>query len=624
MKPEKLKDISKEKYFVTDKCTYVQLDEKSSKKLCNFYISKFTHNLCIGQPYSYSITIVSEKNKKFEVTVPCYYLTDPYAAIKLRAESDEFRISCTKKVFNEHMEEIFDFMHAEGESYENEAIPGWVDETVSYSKKSNLSYHEKKYYSFNKVENPFSIIEYTKFEAYDNKPANKISESLDILDNSKAILLFSFMLLSLLNEFQLPAENRKPDLILAITGGTSESRRKTALFFTNLYKRDPALTSIEHKQFHVTTNDIGIDIKIKAMQAKDCPLIVFEPDKRQLNFILKKVYHTNDVTVTEDSKTLEKQYPVRSLCVFTRESVEDIKADNIIEICLDNFPDDCKKYKTCSSLNDDYIDEVSASIYYYISKLANKMYEEGIDYIKNKYNSFCDKFRTLHPETDYSEKAYESTMLLLFAFKLFMEEYDDCEMPEELYQTAFDAISRAAEDAFPLGGVPTYTDFDNAKSICREIDTYFSQAQMKKRIALLGQKKKREGIWLWYDNDYFYLTADNIKDILASQGSKLRLTISEKKVLHQKGLIKVHTKGDGSLEYTVHCQKPLCCDKTTKKRFVAFNREECRKCNLFENLEKFCAVPQLAENTAQVENTTDDNSALLEELRRLFPQKQTN
>ena len=64
MKPWKLEDISKGKYFVKDKCTYVQLDEKSSKKLCNFYISKFTHNLCIGQPYSYSITIVSEKNKK--------------------------------------------------------------------------------------------------------------------------------------------------------------------------------------------------------------------------------------------------------------------------------------------------------------------------------------------------------------------------------------------------------------------------------------------------------------------------------------------------------------------------------------------------------------------------------
>ena len=175
-----------------------------------------------------------------------------------------------------------------------------------------------------------------------------------------------------------------------------------------------------------------------------------------------------------------------------------------------------------------------------------------------------------------------------------------------------------------MGGVPTYTDFDNAKSICREIDTYFSQTGKKKRIALLGQNKKREDIWLWYDNDYFYLTADNIKDILAPQGGKLRLTISEKKVLHQKRLIKVHTKGDGSLEYTVHCQKTLSCKEKTKKRFVAFNREKCKEYNLFENLEKFCAVPQLAENTAQVENTAVDNSALLEDLRSLFPKNQTN
>lgn len=589
MKPWKLEEISKEKYFVKDKCTYVQLDEKSSKKLCNFYVSKLTQNLCIGQPYSYSITIVSEKNEKFEVSVPCYYLTDPYTAIKLKAESDEFKISCTKRVFNENMEEIFDFMNTEGEAYERESIAGWSEDAISYGKKSDLPFREKKYYSFNKVENPFLSIEYTKFEAYDNKPANKISESLDILDTSMAIPLFSFMLLSLLNEFQLPAENRKPDLILAITGGTSESRRKTALFFTNLYKRDPALTSIEHKQFHVTTNDIGIDIKIKAMQAKDCPLIVFEPDKRQLNFILKKVYHTNDVTVIEDSKILEEQYPVRSLCVFTRESVEDIKADNIIEICLDNFPDACKKYKTCSSLNDDYIDEVSASIYYYISKLAHKMYEEGIDYIKNKYNSFCDKFRNLHPETDYSDKAYESTMLLLFAFKLCMEEYDDCELSEELYQKAFDAISRAAEDSFPLGGIPTYTNFDNAKNICRTIDSYFSPVRNKKYAARLGQNKELNDIWLWYDDECFYLTVNSIENILKIQGIRLRLSTDERKALHQKGLIKVHKTKNGGLEYTVHYQKPLHGKKTTKKRFVAFKREECRKYNLFEKLEETCS-----------------------------------
>ncbi len=624
MKPEKLKDISKDKYFVEDKCTYVQLDENSSKKLCNFYISKITENTCVGQPYSYSITINSE-DEKAEITVPDYYQEDPYRFIRLMTKEYDFKICCNKKFFNEHMEEIIDFMHAEDKVHESESIAGWSKESVSYGKKPDLSYREKNYYSFNKLENPFSCIDYADFEEYEyEKPANKISQSLEVLNANIAIPLFSFMLLSLLNEFHLLAENKKPDLLMAITGGTPEMRRQTALFFTNLYKRDHTFKDVEYKGFHITPLDKNSDIYFKTRLAKDCPIIAFEPDKRQFNSLLKKFYHTNDVTVDEYSEIPEGHYPVRSLCVITRESIDDIKIDNIINIRLDDFPTICKDYKKCNEALPYGIDSLTKSINYYISKLANKMYEEGIHYIKNKYNSFCDKFRNLHPETDYSDKAYESIMLLLFAFKLFIEEYDDCELSEELYQKAFDAISRAAEDAFPLGGVPTYTDFDNAKSICREIDTYFSQTGKKKRIALLGQNKKREDIWLWYDNDYFYLTADNIKDILAPQGGKLRLTISEKKALHQKRLIKVHTKGDGSLEYTVHCQKPLCCDKTTKKRFVAFNREECRKCNLFENLEKFCAVPQLAENTAQVENTTDDNSALLEELRRLFPQKQTN
>lgn len=613
MKPWKLEEISKKKYFVKDKCTYVQLDEKSSKRLCNFYISELTENFCLRKLYSYEVTLVSKSNK-VTLTVPNHYLEDPYAYIRFMTDKDDFRISCNKQYFNEHICEIIALMDSRGKTYERESIIGWNQEEISTGKESDLSRTSKHYYSFSKIENPFIQIDETNFENYENKPANKISQTLETLNANIAIPLYSFMLLSLLNEFHLLAENKKPDLLMAITGGTPETRRQTALFFTNLYKREPTFKDREYKNFHITPINNDADIDFKTKLAKDCPIIAFEPDKKQFQSLLKKFYHTNDVTVDEESNILKERFPVRSLCVITH-SIDDIKTDNIINIRLDDFPTICKDYKKCNESSPGSVDSLTKSIYYYISKLAHKMYEEGIDYVKNKYSSFCDEFIARHPETQYSDKAYESTMLLLFAFKLFMEEYDDCELSEELYQKAFDAISRAAEDAFPLGGVPTYTDFDNAKSICREIDTYFSKTGKKKRIALLAQNKKLEDIWLWYDNDYFYLTADNIKDILASQGNKLRLTISEKKVLHQKGLIKVHTKADDSLEYTVHCQKPLYGNETTKKRFVAFKREECRKYNLFEKLEKVCTVPE------EVENTTDDNSALAEQIRSALAQK---
>lgn len=175
-----------------------------------------------------------------------------------------------------------------------------------------------------------------------------------------------------------------------------------------------------------------------------------------------------------------------------------------------------------------------------------------------------------------------------------------------------------------MGGVPTYTDFDNAKRICREVDAYFVPARKKKQIAMLGQDKVLEDIWLWYDAEAYYLTAESIKNILDIRGSKLKLSTVEKKALHQKELIKVHKKADDSLEYTVHYQRPLYCDYKTKKRFVAFNREKCKEYNLFENLENFCTVPQLAKNTTQEENTTVDNSAFAEHLKSILAQNRTN
>ncbi len=589
MKPKKLKDISKDKYFVENKCTYVQLNENSSKKLCNFYISKIAENTCVGEPYSYSLTINSE-DEKAEITVPDYYQEDPYRFIRLMTKEYDFKIFCNKKFFNEHMEEIIDFLHTKDKVHESESIAGWSKESVSHGKKSDLSYREKNYYSFNKLENPFSCIDYADFEEYEyEKPANKISQSLEVLNANIAIPLFSFMLLSLLNEFHLLAENKKPDLLMAITGGTPEMRRQTALFFTNLYKRDHTFKDVEYKGFHITPLDKNSDIYFKTRLAKDCPIIAFEPDKRQFNSLLKKFYHTNDVTVDEYSEIPEKHYPVRSLCVITRESIDDIKTDNIINIRLDDFPAICKEYKKLNDVSPYGIDSLTRSINYYIAKLAHNMYEEGIDYVKNKYRSFCEKFMSRHPETQYSDKAYESIMLLLFAFKLFMEEYDDCELSEKLYQKAFDAISRAAEDAFPLGGVPTYTDFDNVKSICREIDTYFSKTGNKKYAARLGQNKELNDIWLWYDDECFYLTVNSIENILKIQGIRLRLSTDERKALHQKGLIKVHKTKNGGLEYTVHYQKPLYCKHKESKRFVAFIRENCKAYNLFSNLEETCS-----------------------------------
>ena len=122
-----------------------------------------------------------------------------------------------------------------------------------------------------------------------------------------------------------------------------------------------------------------------------------------------------------------------------------------------------------------------------------------------------------------------------------------------------------------------------------EIDTYFSKTGKKKYAARLGQNKELNDIWLWYDDECFYLTVNSIENILKIQGVRLRLSTDERKALHQKGLIKVHKTKNGGLEYTVHYQKPLYCKHKESKRFVAFIRENCKAYNLFSNLEETCS-----------------------------------
>lgn len=83
-----------------------------------------------------------------------------------------------------------------------------------------------------------------------------------------------------------------------------------------------------------------------------------------------------------------------------------------------------------------------------------------------------------------------------------------------------------------------------------------------------------------------YIRAIRIQELLEINKSKERFSMNIKRTLAEKQLIKTYIKSDGKVEYTVHMQKPLYADKKSTHRFIAFSRKECRKHNLFENLEK--------------------------------------
>ena len=592
MKPEKLEKISHEKYFVKDNCTYVRESKNSEKLLCNFYIKSLVVNCSLRTPRSFTVKLVSKKGKKKEATIPYHFMSNPYDWLLYEFERKVFKACIEKRQFNKHMLNIIENMDMKSKIEDNEQIVGWTGEWIEYDKGL---FDKTKVYSFNRVEDPFDAIDYDAFNRC-NKPNNNILKYMELADTNISIPLFSFMLLALLNEFQLPGNGVKPDFIMAITGSTAEIRRKTALFFTNLYERDSTFKENEYKKFHITPKDQGSEARMKAEYAKDCTLIAFEPSKRQLNFLLNKIYNSNVIT---------DEHAVNSLCVVTREHINDIKADNIINVRLDksfNMNSVTDYFKSSDRLLN-IEDELTESIYYYISCLANHMFRNNDNYyIQSEFEKFSYDFEEKHDRSYCSEKAYEATMLLLFAFKLFVETFEKEKLEHELYKKAYDAISRVAEDSFPLGGVPTYTDFDNAKKLCREIDAYFSKDQKQKQITQLGLDKEPYDPWLWFDNDYFYIIGARITDILKMQNSNLKLSTAIKKVLYKKNLIKGYAKDGGNVEYVVHYQKPLYSNLKTKKRFIAFNRKTCKEYHLFEFVEKTCKEQENHELAERLHN----------------------
>lgn len=120
---------------------------------------------------------------------------------------------------------------------------------------------------------------------------------------------------------------------------------------------------------------------------------------------------------------------------------------------------------------------------------------------------------------------------------------------------------------------------------------------------------------VWYDNDYLYIKAEEIKEILKLQNCDVTFNNCIKAILAEKDLIKKIIKKDGKPEYSVHIQKNLypvhksdSDDKKniTKKRYVAFNRMNCKQYNLFEKIEeiilKRCQIDVKVEKNKEPED----------------------
>ncbi len=554
MKKETLCKISNENYYVDGSGnTY-----KNETKLCNFWVKHLTINQQCGKDVSFTITLKTKDNTQ-TATIPIIYLNEPMGWLKLEFNSCNFKISVTTKVFESAFIEIINLIIDNNKCGTEDLILGWEFEDLNRTALDTAST-----ITFSKIDDPEDIVSVKK----QNPVYDAISPYFAQGNINVQIPLLCYMLLSVLSSFDLLGKNIRPDFVMTLTGSTEYSRRQAALFFTNLYKRDYELRKNDYKYFHIMNGDSNAEIRFKTQRAKDCTIIAFEPDKRHLKYIKDTLYGTNSI---------DEDHPIRNMCLITLPDTNDIKGETFNVKLNDHFELYRLDEKPFYDEDCIYQDELLRSVYYFIHKLTIKLVTNK-NYVNDKFNEHCKE----RPLKEYSEKAAQVIQLLTFAYTLYMETYYD-KIPEifqKNYMYVSLTIRNLAKNSFPIKGETTDDDFNYTKNICTILDKYFSNS--RKCINSIGSSDNVDGTKVWYDDDNLYITADNLKERLL--GSEYKFSLNVKRTLVKHNLI-VTCQAKNNIEYSVHIKKPLFGNIKSKKRYIAFNRNECRNHNLFPNIE---------------------------------------
>lgn len=634
MKAKNLKTISKGKYEVKNKCIY-----KGKKKICNFYIKKLTMNYHLKRVVSFTITLVSKsanpdkedkRAKKIErkATIPMCCMNNPSGWLYYEFDPEYFYTFSGKDEFDRTINEIIDMMKSNGKCRRKKAVMGWrialsVDKTLKI----------KRRITFGDFNDPSTKVYYVGA----NKPDDYIREYSEFADTEISSLLFSYMLLSLLGSFDLLRENTRPDFVIVLTGGSEFTRRKTALFFTNLFNRNLAFGKNDYYMTHIMSSDSFAEIRFKTEFAKDCVLIAFEPDKKHLNYLIKDIYGI---------RAIDEKHPVRSMCLITTEKFE-YTDRNVINIHLPqeynfekldeyfsltkpviikgNGTADSMFYDIDASLSVECKeDELMNSIVYYIDTLTKKLVT-NTNYVNEKFS----EYKAGNYALDYAENSQndveEAATLLSFAYWLYMNEYHESQdsATEEDIRKAVCRIYETAKTLFLTKGTSKAIDFENAKKICIAIDSFFEKKMYQTKLAKLGTQEVCDDVRMWYDEEYLYIRTENIREFLQLGSIKTAFSLKIKVALAEKGLIKKYIKSDGKPEYSVHIQKNLrepITDDTNKgkaeangqnetdqkkkdksanntanktpKRYIAFDRKKCQQYHLFDHVEKAILLKQ--------------------------------
>ncbi len=148
-----------------------------------------------------------------------------------------------------------------------------------------------------------------------------------------------------------------------------------------------------------------------------------------------------------------------------------------------------------------------------------------------------------------------------------------------------------APGSFPVKGYVTDSDFEKAKSVCKQLDSFFISTEKgtPKNKDIVGKLGCDEGVTekrVWFDDEYIFMIQKRANELLKLTGGNKSFNTQVKCALAEHDIIKKYIKSDGKPEYTVHLQKPLYGNKKSRLRYLSFNRKICKQYDLFTNIEK--------------------------------------
>lgn len=566
---------------------------KDNITLCNFWISDFTiyyiqfKNRKINTKFSIT---VENKNNEQTMVFPIDYLPEIEKCFNYFLDLYDFSISSDKITFKKAMTEI---CHSIKEYKE---LPlGWEieKETLTYNK-STLAiqhiYHANYFWDLEEIAHD---------KHYDN--TTSILKYIDSFTSPYiGTPLFAYTLLSIIKFLGITDKNEHFNFVMSLVGSTSKIRERVALFCCDIHNRiDSEYNKSNYRDTHIFPNDSILDMRLKAALAKDSIVIAFNPTVKQTDN-LYKIY--SEGVYNGDIPSHGTLLFVQSQPIFSKNSkdlkiveidLNQIKNHNNINTILNkelkyakyskNFSSDIAiLYDSGQKEDDDLINDIRSFIAY-----LSKKTETTTDYVKDKYQKFCCDKSADNRYMNLPDDTRGIALKLNFALFLYCK-YCNSKKSDNVSQEWFNEHEKIILDIIEKSVLSTQGKLIRSKSeeishFCSYINAYMQKN--KKFVAKANKELKIvTNINFWCDDEYIFMTAQTIKNTLKLMGADIAFDKPLKELLAKENIIKTYNINN-RIEYSTHYQKPLYGTLKTRDRFIMFNRETCRKYNLFPYIE---------------------------------------